>query len=290
VAGTAGLIRVFHYIGEWEKIMATQKRYDPCMIAFWLIGSVILLITLLALLAIAVPELSDLSHLASVATESGVIEAILLTIVAALVAVVFLLIFCTPLAYVLARSTSRWKGIVENLVDIPLVLPHTVAGLMVYLLFMYRGPVGDPIRSMGIVFEDAFFGIVVAMIFVASPYYINAVREGFEKVPVHLENVARTLGASRFHAFQSITLPLSTRHLLSGSFLAWGRAVGEFAAVVMIAYFPMVVSTLIYQRFTTGGLAESRSVAFIMIIICIAVFIVFRWITRAAGRHDHDRA
>jgi molybdate/tungstate transport system permease protein len=270
--------------------MATQKRYDPCMITFWLMGSVILVITLLALLAIAVPELSDLSHLASVATESGVIEAILLTIVAALVAVVFLHIFCTPLAYVLARSTSRWKGIVENLVDIPLVLPHTVAGLMVYLLFMSRGPVGAPFRSVGIVFEDAFAGIVVAMIFVSSPYYINAVREGFEKVPVHLENVARTLGATRFHAFRSITLPLSTRHLLSGSLLAWGRAVGEFAAVIMIAYFPMVVSTLIYQRFTTGGLAESRSVAFIMIIICIAVFVVFRWLTRKVGRYDHDRA
>ncbi len=174
----------------------------------------------------------------------------------------------------------------ENIVDIPLVLPHTVAGLMVYLLFMSRGPIGAPFNSVGIVFEDAFAGIVVAMIFVSSPYYINAVREGFEKVPVHLENVARTLGATRFHAFRNITLPLSTRHLLSGSFLAWGRAVGEFAAVIMIAYFPMVVSTLIYQRFTTGGLAESRSVAFIMILICIAVFIIFRWVTRTAGRYE----
>lgn len=270
--------------------MGTKIRYDPCMTAFRLMGGIILVITLLALLAIAVPELSDLSHLASVATESGVIEAILLTIAAALVAVLFLVIFCTPLAYVLARSTSRWKGIVESLADIPLVLPHTVAGLMVYLLFMSRGPLGAPFRSVGIVFEDAFFGIVVAMIFVSSPYYINAVREGFEKVPIHLENVARTLGATQFQAFRHITLPLSTRSLLSGSFLAWGRAVGEFAAIIMIAYFPMVVSTLIYQRFTTGGLAESRSVAFIMILICIGVFIVFRWITRAAEGHRHDRA
>jgi molybdate/tungstate transport system permease protein len=260
------------------------------MMVFWLTGSVILVLTLLALMSIALPELADLAHLASVATESGVIGAILLTMAAALVAVLFLVIFCTPLAYVLARSTSRWKGIVENLVDIPLILPHTVAGLMVYLLFMSRGPIGAPLRSVGIVFEDAFPGIVVAMIFVSSPYYINAVREGFEKVPVHLENVARSLGATRFHAFRSITLPLSTRHLLSGSFLAWGRAIGEFAAVIMIAYFPVVVSTLIYQRFTTGGLAESRSVAFIMILICIAVFMVFRWITRIAGRNDHDRA
>jgi len=270
--------------------MATTIRYDSCLTLFWLMGSVIIVITLMALLSIAVPELSDLSHLVSVATESEVIEAILITMAAAIAAVFFLVIFGTPLAYVLARSTSRWKGIIENIVDIPLALPHTVAGLMVYLLFMSRGPIGAPFASIGIVFEDAFLGIVVAMIFVSSPYYINAVREGFEKVPIHLENVARTLGATRFHAFRRITIPLSTRHLLSGSFLAWGRAVGEFAAVIMIAYFPMVVSTLIYQRFTTGGLAESRSVAFIMILICFAVFVVFRWLTRMVGRYDLDRA
>jgi molybdate/tungstate transport system permease protein len=161
---------------------------------------------------------------------------------------------------------------------------------MVYLLFMSRGIIGGPLHNMGIVFEDAFPGIVMAMIFVSSPYYIHAVREGFEKVPVHLENVARSLGATRFSAFWHVTLPLSTRHLLSGSFLAWGRAVGEFAAVVMIAYFPMVVSTLIYQRFTTGGLAESRSVAFIMIIICLTVFVLFRWVMRKVRRPDYDRA
>jgi molybdate/tungstate transport system permease protein len=270
--------------------MATSKRYDSCLTAFWLTGGVIIVITILALLSIAVPELANVSHLVSVAAESDVIEAILISMAAGMAAVLFLVIFGTPLSYVLARSTSGWKGIIETIVDIPLALPHTVAGLMVYLLFMSRGPLGAPFKSIGVVFEDALPGIIVAMIFVSSPYYINAVREGFEKVPVHLESVARTLGATQFHAFRSITLPLSTRHLLSGSLLAWGRAVGEFAAVIMIAYFPIVVSTLIYQRFTTGGLAESRSVAFIMILICIAVFVAFRWLTRTVGRHDHDRA
>ena len=270
--------------------MADIARTDPCMTAFWVLGSVILVITVLSLIAITVPEILDLPHLLSVATETGVIGAILLTLFAALCAVIFLAIFCTPLSYMLARSTSRWKGVVETLVDIPLVLPHTVAGLLVYLLFMSRGPIGAPLAHAGIFFEDAFLGIVVAMIFVSSPYYINAVREGFEKVPVHLENVARTLGATQFRAFRLIALPLAARHIISGAFLAWGRAVGEFAAVVMIAYFPMVVSTLIYHRFTTGGLAESRSIAFIMIVICIAVFIIFRWMTKKAGGYDHDRA
>ena len=108
--------------------MATSIRYDSCLTLFWLMGSVIIVITILALLSIAVPELADLSHLISVATESEVIEAILITMVAALVAVIFLIIFGTPLAYALTRSSSRWTGIVENIVDIPLALPHTVPG------------------------------------------------------------------------------------------------------------------------------------------------------------------
>ena len=80
---------------------------------------------------------------------------------------------------------------------------------------------------------------------------------------------------------------MSIRSMFSGAFLAWGRAIGEFAAVVMIAYFPMVVSTLIYHRFTTGGLAESRSIAFIMLVACLLVFLVFRLVSHGwGGRHD----
>ncbi|MCX6701355.1 MAG: ABC transporter permease, partial [Methanomicrobiales archaeon] len=159
-------------------------------------------------------------------------------------------------------------------------------GLMIYLLFMSKGILGAPLGNVGIVFEDAYPGIVVAMVFVAIPYYVNTVREGFETVPVRLENVARTLGASRFRAFWHIVLPLSSRHIYYGALLAWGRAIGEFAAVIMIAYFPMVISTLIYYRFATGGLSEAMSVALVMIVICGAIFVLFRLLLKKKGGHD----
>jgi len=127
---------------------------------------------------------------------------------------------------------------------------------------------------------------VVAMLFVAMPFYINSVKEGFQKVPVHMENVARTLGATRFQAFCLVVLPSSVRHILNGSILAWGRAISEFAAVIMIAYYPMIISTLIYYRFTTGGIKESTAVAFVMIVACLVVFLVLRTITRFVGRYD----
>ena len=108
-------------------------------------------------------------------------------------------------------------------------------------------------------------------------------------MPVQLENVARSLGASRARAFITVSLPLTTRHILYGALLAWGRAIGEFAAVIMIAYFPVVISTLIYYRFNTGGIAESQAIAFILILLCLVLFFVFRFLTRRAGVYD-DRS
>lgn len=262
---------------------------DWCMTGFWLIGSLLVGLIILAILVIALPEFRDPAHLAAVAADPQVLTALVITMVAGLNAVLILILAGTPLAYALSRNTFRGKGLIESIIDVPLILPHTVAGLMVYLLFMTRGVIGAPFASIGVFFEDAYPGIVMAMVFVAIPYYINATREGFEKVPVHLENVARTLGASRFDAFRHIALPLTTRHILYGSLLAWGRAIGEFAAVIMIAYFPMVISTLIYYRFSTGGLAESRSIAFVMILVCAGIFVLFRLLMRSRDVID-DRA
>ncbi len=268
--------------------MKAVRLPDPMTLAFALTGGVLLAYTTLALLVIAIPELGSLHHLVAVAMETEVIQSLLLTFAAGFLTVGILFLLGTPLAYLLAREEFPLKRTVESLVDLPLVLPHTVAGLMVYLLFMARGPLGAPLAGIGIFFEDAFLGIVAAMVFVSTPYYVGAVREGFHRVPLHLEHVARTLGATRFRAFLAVALPLARGHLVSGATMAWGRAVGEFAAVVMIAYFPMVISTLIYQRFSTGGLAESRSVAFIMVVVSFLLFLVVRRVAGASGR-EHDR-
>jgi molybdate/tungstate transport system permease protein len=267
--------------------MARNRRFpDACLLSFALIGGIIVSLTVLSLATMTAKELSDIPHLIRVATESSVVDAILLTMGAGVNAVLILILLGTPLAYVLARSEFRGKGIVEGLVDLPVMLPHTVAGIMVYILFMRRGVLGAPLGSLGITFEDAYPGIVVAMLFVSSPYYINTVREGFEKVPLHLENVARTLGATRFVAFRKVMLPLSLRHIYNGAVLAWGRAIGEFAAVIFLVYYPMIISTLIYYKFTTAGFKTSGTVAFVMILACLGFFILLRLISRRLGRYD----
>lgn len=262
------------------------KIPDACILSFALVGSLIVVLTVMGLLTITIKQVTDLPYFISVATESKVVDAILLTMAAGFNAVLLLLVFGIPLAYVLARTEFRGKGLVESIVDIPVMLPHTIAGIMVYILFMRRGIIGAPLSEIGIIFEGAYPGIVAAMFFVSSPYFVNAVRDGFEKVPVHLENVARTLGASRFQAFRMVVLPLSVRHIFNGSILAWGRGIGEFAAIIMIAYYPMVISTLIYYKFTTSGLRESTAVAFAMILVCLVVFAVLRVIMKKVGTYD----
>jgi len=264
-----------------------RQHIDGCTLWFCIMGAAIVGITVLALANIAMTELADPVHLLEVAASSEVLGSILLTFGAGASAVLLLILFGTPLAYVLARSRpSRFKGFVESIVDIPLILPHTVAGLLVYLLFMRRGWLGAPLSDIGIAFEDAFPGTVVAMLFVASPFFINTMREGFEKVPVHLENVARTLGAGTFTTFRTVTLPLSLRHMYNGAIFAWGRAIGEFAGVIMIAYYPFIISTLIYYSFTTDGIHTSRSIAFVVIVVSLAVFYLLRRMTRHLGRYD----
>ena len=267
--------------GRW------RRHIDWCTLGFCIMGGLLVGITVLAIASIASAELADPAHLLKVAASSEVIGSILLTFGAGASAVLLLILFGTPLAYVLARARpSRLKGAVESIVDIPLILPHTVAGLLVYLLFMRRGWLGAPLSEIGIAFEDALPGTIVAMLFVASPFYVNSMREGFEKVPVHLENVARTLGAGTFTAFRTVTLPLSLRHMYSGAILAWGRAIGEFAGVIMIAYYPFIISTLIYYSFTTDGIHTSRSIAFTVILVSFGVFYLLRRMTRYLGRYD----
>src|ERR1035437_282003 len=99
-------------------------------------------------------------------------------------------------------------------------------------------------------------------------------------VPVRLEEVARTLGASPGRVFLTISLPLAWRSVLSGMILMWARGISEFGAVVIIAYYPMTAPVLIFQRFNDYGLAYARSAAQLLLLVCILIFIALRFVAR----------
>ena len=186
-----------------------------------------------------------------------------------------------PLAYLLARHDFPGKGLIEGLIDIPIVVPHTAVGIALLLVFGRSGALGKAFGAIGVRFVSSVPGIVIAMLFVSMPFLVNAARDGFAGVDIRLERAARTLGAGPWTAFRRVALPLAGRSILSGTILMWARGLSEFGAIVILAYHPMVAPVLLYQRFESYGLDYARPVAVWIILSSLAVFVALRTV---AGR------
>ncbi|MCX7855291.1 MAG: ABC transporter permease [Anaerolineae bacterium] len=212
--------------------------------------------------------------------DTEVRNAISLTLYASFVATLLAFICGVPLAYLLARVDFPGKGVVEGIIDLPVVVPHSAAGIALLMVFGRQAPLGQAFGLLGLRFVSAVPGIVIAMLFVSLSFLVNAAREGFEAVDPRLERVARTLGASPWEAFWRVSFPLAWRSILSGAIMMWARGLSEFGAVVILAYHPMVAPVLLYERFESFGLAYARPVAALMILICLATFAVLRGIAR----------
>ncbi len=210
--------------------------------------------------------------------EAEVRGSILLTFSSSAIATGAALFFGVPLAYVLARSTFPGKRLVEGLIDLPIVIPHSAAGIALLMVFGRRTLLGKAFGLVGLKFVSAAPGIVVAMLFVSLPFLVDSAREGFEAVDPRLERVARTLGASSWGSFWRVSFPLAWRNILSGIIMMWARGLSEFGAVVILAYHPMVAPVLLYERFETYGLKYARPVATLIILICLGTFILLRMV------------
>jgi len=200
--------------------------------------------------------------------DKEVYDSIFLTLKSAFYAVVFVCITGIPLAYIIARYDFWGKSMFEAILDIPVMVPHTAAGIA--LLIAFSNGYFD--------FIDTTTGIVSAMMFLSAPFLINGAKEGFKKVDVRYEYVARTLGANRFRVFFSIALPNARNDLINGALMMWSRGLGEFGAVVIIAYHPMVAPVLIYDRFNNFGLKYSAPVAADMILVSVCIFLAIRFV------------
>jgi molybdate/tungstate transport system permease protein len=245
-------------------------------LAFWLLGSVVLAFIVVPLVAlVAAPGLPGILRAAAM---PDVRAAIALSLAAALTAALLAAAFGVPLAYVLARSAFPGKGVVEAIVDLPLTVPHTVAGIALLLAFGREGVLGAPAAAwFGLRFWGTFAGIVVGMLFVSLPYAVNAARIGFEEaIDPHLEKVARTLGAGPWRVFTRIALPLAWRGVMAGVTLTFARAISEFATVALLAYYPMTAPVKIYELFLSFGLDDSTGAAVLFLAIVLVLFIVLR--------------
>jgi len=235
----------------------------------------------LLLLFVLVPLLDTLlatsaqSLLATLA-DAQVLNALVLTFWAAALATLLAVLSGIPLAYLLARYDFRGKTWVEGVVNLPVVVPHTAAGIALLMVFGRQGVLGRPLGAVGLSFTDTLAGVVVGMLFVSLPFLVNSAREAFEMVDPELERMAETQGASPWQAFWYVALPLARRGILAGALLMWGRAISEFGAVVILAYHPKTVPVLVFERFEGFGLAAARPVAVLLIIASLAVFVLLQ--------------
>jgi len=256
---------------------------DKMRAAFVVLGSLLLLF-------IAWPLLRTITASSPVLLwqtllDEEVRDSIGLTFTASLVATVIAFVCGVPLAYLLARADFPGKWLVEGIIDVPIVVPHSAVGIALLMTLGRRTFLGQAFGRIGIKFVSAAPGIVAAMLFVSLSFLVNAAREGFEAVDPRLERVARTLGASPWQSFWRVSFPLAWRSILSGIILMWARGLSEFGAVVILAYHPMVAPVLLYERFESFGLHYSRPVATLMILICLATFVALRLTAGRKGKN-----
>ncbi len=208
--------------------------------------------------------------------DPEVLQSIALTFGAAAIATALAMVTGIPLAYLLARRKFKGKRLVEAIINLPVVIPHTAAGIALLLVFGRRGLLGQWFSPLGITFTDNIAGIVVAMLFVSLPFLVNLSRESFALVDEEFEKVALIDGASQWQAFFSVTLPLAWRGVLGGAVMMWARGISEFGAVVILAYHPKIVPVLVFERFEGYGLDAAQPIALLLILVALVVFISLR--------------
>jgi molybdate/tungstate transport system permease protein len=259
-------------------------RYDIPYLMFCLLGGAVLMF-IVAPLAGMFLNCSPAS-LSEAASDTEVRASVWLTLWTSMAATLTVSVSAIPLAYWLARKEFFLKRIVTAIIDLPIVIPHTAAGIAI-LGFVSRGTLaGRAADHLGFRFVGGYAGIMAAMAFVSVPFLVNGARDAFERVPPHLEKAALNLGASPLRVFFTISLPLAWRGVLSGFVLMWARGLSEFGAVVIVAYHPMVTPVLTYERLGSFGLAYARPVSVLFVCICLLLFVTLRLL---AGKSQHAR-
>jgi len=218
-------------------------------------------------------------------TDSEVLRSFGITFLSGVIATGFGALIGVPLAWVLARRQFPGKDIVEGMVTLPIIIPHTAAGIALLMVFGGRGLLGAPLQQIGIFFVDRIAGIVVAMLFVGLPFLITSSREAFAAVDIEMEKAAMIDGASAWQIFRHVTLPQSWRGVTAGAMMMWARGISEFGAVAILAYNPKIVPVLVFERFQGFGLHAARPIAVILILAVLLAYIGLRLIANLRNNH-----
>lgn len=245
-------------------------------------AAVFTLFVAVPLLALVERAASSGQLLASL-TQPVVRDALRVSLTTSLATVLLVVLLGTPLAYLLARYRFPGRQLVETLIDLPMVLPPVVAGVALLMAFGRRGVFGDALGGAGIDVAFTARAVVAAQVFVSSPFYIRAVRVGFQGVDGTLEEAAAMDGAGGLRTFRFITLPLMLPSVVSGLVLCWARALSEFGGTMMFAGnlrgTTQTMSLAIMSAMETS-LYTALAMGVILLAVAFAVLLLFRVLTR----------
>jgi len=253
-----------------------MRRKDYVDIFFIILGSFLLIYVVLPISTLIVKQCFDLDALMRTLKDETVLNALKNSFLTAGITTLIALISGVPLGYVLARKEFKYKSLIQGIVDVPIVIPHSVVGIMLLTTF-----------SNAIL--DSYLGIILAMLFVSASFTINSARDGFLAVDKELEHVARTLGAGKLKVFWTVSLPLAFPSILSGAIMTFARAISEVGAILIVAYYPKTAQILVLEYFESFGLRYSSPISVILIVLSLTMFAVLRWLLKK-GRHFYATA
>jgi molybdate transport system permease protein len=212
--------------------------------------------------------------------SSAVLDALALSAITTSIAVALVLMLGFPLALFLARASFRGRGLLEAIVDLPIVLPPSVAGLALLLTLGRRGLLGEPLEALGMELPFTTVAVILAQLFVAAPFFIRAARAGIAGVERELEDAARVDGAGERHVVQFVTIPQAVPALAAGIVTAWARALGEFGATIMFAgaieWRTQTLPLLVYGEFQSSDLEASIAAAAVLVLAAVGALLAVR--------------
>jgi molybdate transport system permease protein len=203
--------------------------------------------------------------------QPEVLQALQLSIVTTFVSIFLTVIFGLPVAYVLVRTRIPGRRFLQTLVTMPTVLPPVVAGVALLITFGRFGLIGQYLTPLGISIPFTTVAVVMAQMFVSSPFFVNSARAGLEQLDPRYESAAHTLRASEFYTFRRVILPLIRPILLTGAGLAWARALGELGATITFAgSFPGITETMPIAVYNAANVDIDSAVALSVVLLAIS--------------------
>jgi molybdate transport system permease protein len=281
--------RISNSSSEVQNSQSTRFKKAAAKLIVFLVFAVVISYLTLPIMALFLYE--PISSFVNSLSSEMVKEAIKLSLLTTFTSLFIVIIFGTPVAYYNARHQYRGKRIIETLIDLPIVLPPSVAGIALLLAFGRMGLLGQYFKILGVNIAFTTTAVILAQIFVASPFYMRQATTSFEDVDPVYERAAHTLGASSTSTFFRVTAPIALNGLVSGALLTWARALGEFGATLIFAgNFQGVTQTMPLAIYTAlnSDIDAAVNIAIILVLICFAVIISVKVLTLREKHAGND--